>query len=175
MRFDTQAFTNEALDCTSITVQELYGSFIKHMKTMLNLYVPSTWSRTRTDLPWLSPELKRQCNKKQRLYNKARKSKDPAHWAEYKRLSKENRKMLRKAHWQHLNRVLDDAEVEGNTKHFWRYIKSQRQDSVGVSPLKHKGQLYSDPKAKAGILQNQFKSVFTIGLHKHVKKVTSCL
>ena len=63
MRFDTQAFTNEALDCTSLTVQELYGSFIKHMKTMLNLYVPSSWSRTRTDLPWISPELKRQCSK----------------------------------------------------------------------------------------------------------------
>ena len=69
--------------------------------------------------------------------------------------------MLRKAHWQHLHRVLNDAEVEDNTKPFWRYIKSQRQDSVGVSPLKHKGQLYSDSKAKAGILQNHFKFVFT--------------
>ena len=161
MRFDTQAFTNEALSCTNLTVQGLYESFTKHMKTMLNLYVPCTWSRTRSDLPWLSPELKRQCNKKQRLYNKARKSKNPAHWAEYKCLSKENRKMLRKAHWKHLNRVLEDAEQEGNSKPFWRYIKSQRQDSVGVSPLKHKGQLHSDAKSKATILQHQFKSVFT--------------
>ena len=65
------------------------------------------------------------------------------------------------AHWQHVNLILDTAEKEHNTKSFWNYIKSQRQDTVGVSPLKKKGQLYSDSNTKASILQDQVTSVFT--------------
>ncbi len=40
-------------------------------------------------------------------------------------------------------------------------IKSKRCDNSGVSPLKDKGFLHSDPKAKANILNNQFTSVFS--------------
>ena len=43
----------------------------------------------------------------------------------------------------------------------WRYIKSKRQDGNGVSPLKENGQLHSDSRRKAEILNNQFCSVFT--------------
>ena len=42
-----------------------------------------------------------------------------------------------------------------------RYIKSKRQDGNGVSPLKENGQLHSDSRRKAEILNNQFCSVFT--------------
>ena len=46
-------------------------------------------------------------------------------------------------------------------KPFWRYVKSNRQDTIGVAPLKSKGNLFSDSKSKATILNDQFKSVFT--------------
>ena len=48
-----------------------------------------------------------------------------------------------------------------DTKPFWRYVKSKRQDTVGISSLKKNGTLYSDPRDKSDILNNQFKSVFT--------------
>ena len=40
-------------------------------------------------------------------------------------------------------------------------MKTQRTESTGVAPLKEAGQIYSDPKKKASILAQQFKSVFT--------------
>ena len=44
---------------------------------------------------------------------------------------------------------------------FWRYVKSQRQDSIGVPPLKRNGQLYSGSAKKASILSDQIQSAFT--------------
>ena len=48
-----------------------------------------------------------------------------------------------------------------NVKPFYGYVKSQQQDSQGVSPLRERGQLFSDAPSKARILSEQFKSVFT--------------
>ena len=48
-----------------------------------------------------------------------------------------------------------------NSKPLWSYINYKRQDGNGVSPLKENGQLQSDCRRKAIILDNQFCSVFT--------------
>ena len=50
-----------------------------------------------------------------------------------------------------------------NTKPFWKYVKSRKQDNIGVAPLKEKGQLINNSKEKAQILIKQFSSVFTRG------------
>ena len=57
--------------------------------------------------------------------------------------------------------MLSDGVETGNSKPFWRYVKSQRQDNCGVSPLKRDGELHSDSQSKADILNHQFSSVFT--------------
>ena len=45
---------------------------------------------------------------------------------------------------------------------FWAYVKSKGQEFTGVAPLKNQdGFLQSDTKARANILNEQFKSVFT--------------
>ncbi len=49
----------------------------------------------------------------------------------------------------------------GDPGPFWRYILSQKQDIVGISPLKDGGKLHTDSMKKAEILSNQLKSVFT--------------
>ena len=68
--------------------------------------------------------------------------------------------------------MLDTTEKDINPKPFWRYVKSQQQDSTGVSSLREIGKLHSDPKSKSSILQSQLKSVFTSdddGPHKDLK------
>ena len=45
---------------------------------------------------------------------------------------------------------------------FWSFLKSKKQESVGVAPLKNKqGFLKSNSQSKANILKDQFTSVFT--------------
>ena len=70
-------------------------------------------------------------------------------------------KAVRRARWSYVNDILQLSLDSGDSKPFWKYIKSQRQDSVGVSPLKSGGRLFSDSLDKAEILNTQFISVFT--------------
>ena len=68
---------------------------------------------------------------------------------------------LRKADLDHVNNVIQEGLNQNNTKPFWSYTKSKRQDNIGIAPLKIKGNLLTDAKSKANILLKQFISVFT--------------
>ena len=59
--------------------------------------------------------------------------------------------------------------VDKNKKNFWTYIKQQRKDCVGTSPLKEigSGDLVTDSRDKAKVLNQQFKSVFTMTVSGH--------
>ena len=61
----------------------------------------------------------------------------------------------------YVNKTTQEGFENNNSKPFWRYIKSKRQDNIGTAPLKRKGSLFSDSKDKAQILVEQFRSVFT--------------
>ena len=58
----------------------------------------------------------------------------------------------------------DDTNLETRkptmTKRFWTYIRSKRQDNVGVAPLEINDDAVSDSREKANLLSNYFKSVF---------------
>jgi hypothetical protein len=47
------------------------------------------------------------------------------------------------------------TDLKENPKRFWAAIKSKKQESTGVSPLKNKeGFIYSDTTSKAEILND---------------------
>ena len=62
----------------------------------------------------------------------------------------------------YIGQILND-ENEGSSqptlgKKFWKYIKSRKKDSVGVSPLQNeKGEHVIDSKEKAEILNSQIQ------------------
>ena len=60
-----------------------------------------------------------------------------------------------------LKNKLSESSEQKKSKPLWRYIKSKRQDGNGVSPLKENGQLHSDSRRKAEILNHQFCPIFT--------------
>ena len=53
---------------------------------------------------------------------------------------------------------LRKVKITGESKKFWRYIKSQKQDATGVAPLRSAGKLYPDAAGKAQVLARQFSS-----------------
>ncbi len=163
IRERTTAFTETYLaSCENQSVDANWDALKKHLLNMLEQYVPAKYRSSRYNLPWLTQRLKRQIWRKRRLYNKARRSKKELDWAAYKKLKRHLKKAIKDAHSQYINSVLTDALEEGNTKPFWSYVKSRRQDSSGVAPLKRDGILHTSSSDKAGILSEQFSSVFTV-------------
>ena len=54
-------------------------------------------------------------------------------------------------------RVYVNGLESGNNKPFWRSVKSQKQESFGISALKSNGNVITDSLSKAEILNSQFK------------------
>ena len=160
---------NFPANCDRNSVKENWVSFKAHVNFMLDKFVPTKVYSTRYNLPWFDGTAKSLGRKKQKLYNRAKICNNPDHWNDYKYIQKLTNKHLKKAHRGHINKRLSNALEENNTKPFWNYIKSLRNDSVGVAPIKDKNQLHSDPTTKASLLNAQFQSVFV----KDDKKGTS--
>ena len=153
-----QKYLNEEDTCS---LEENYAAIDQHLKSALKKHIPSRYTRTRTDLPWLTQDLKRQCKWKQRLYNRAKRTGKPEHKKHYKESQKNVQRSLRQARWRYIKRILQAELDEGSSKPFWNNIRSQKQDHMGISPLKKNGQLHPDSTTKCDILADQFKSVFT--------------
>jgi hypothetical protein len=97
--------------------------------------------------------------KKQRLYNKSKKSKKPSHKKAFKDIRSLIRNKLHKNYWDYLNNL--DPEKDNNSKKFWKYIKSRKQDTMGIGTLKNNDVLAETAEQKAEMLNSQFTSVFT--------------
>ena len=68
---------------------------------------------------------------------------------------------LRGAERVYVNGILLNGIESGNNKPFWKYVKSQKQETFGISALKSNGNAITDSLSKAEILNSQFKSIFT--------------
>ena len=128
--------------CESADVEESWTMLKNEISECLDLEVPSKLTAKRHNLPWLNRKLINKIRRKHKLYQKAKQSHKKEDWDKYK---------------THKSATLE----QGNNKSFWKYIKSKRSDSIGIAGLKQQGVLHQDSKAKAEILNSQFKSVFT--------------
>ena len=130
----------------------------QHLFKWLDKHIPSKIIKSNNRLPWFNHKIKKMLRKKQSLYNKAKRTKN---WSNYKHYQKECKRQIRKAEWNYINSAILEGVEKNNTKPFWEYIKSRKQDSIGVAPLKERGYLINNSKEKAQILIKQFSSVFT--------------
>ena len=126
----------------------------------------------RDNLPWLSKSLLASIREKASLYSRAKRTNKADLWAKYKLCKRQTQRAIRSARWSFLKNKLSESLEQKNSKPHWRYIKSKRQDGNGVSPLKENGQLHSDSRRKAEILNNQFCSVFTSEDTTNIPKIT---
>ena len=125
----------------------------------------------RENLPWLSKSLLASIRKKTSLYSKAKRTNKADLWAKYKLCKRQTQRAIRSARWSFLKNKLSESLEQKNSKPLWRYIKSKRLDGNGVPPLKENGQLHSDSRRKAEILNNQFCTVFTSENTKNIPKI----
>ena len=74
---------------------------------------------------------------------------------------------LRDVERVYVNGILQNGLESGNNKPFWKYVKSQKQETFGISALKSNGNVITDSLSKAEILNSQFKSVSPSNLEIH--------
>ena len=150
---------------TSIQVHHDIDQAWESLKTaILNTIekrVPSKMTTSRHTNPWMNTEIRRLIRRKQRAHRKARQTKTKRDNDRYKRLQRDVQYKIRRANKAYMENTVS-SDCKDNSKKFWAYVKSKGHEFTGVAPLKNQeGFLQSDTKARANILNEQFKSVFT--------------
>lgn len=155
---DSIAMTTKDQYEANADVDSLWSSFLSALRLSLEKNIPQTTLRCRRRLPWIDSSIRRLLRRKKRQYGRARVTNK---WKKYRSTQKLCRRNIRRAELRYVNRTIQDGLDNNNTKPFWSYVKARRTDNIGVSPLRNSGTLKSDPRSKAEILLQQFKSVFT--------------
>jgi hypothetical protein len=148
----------KAMNNGKADVESMWIEFKTSLLAAVERHVPSKLRRANSSLPWINRHVIKLLRRKKRLFKQARKT---GNWGNYKFLQRECRRETRRAEWDYVNTTIEEGLQTNNPKPFWRYVKSRRQDNLGVAPLKKGPSLLSDSLSKAQILLTQFKSVFT--------------
>ena len=124
-------------DPDSNPVNENWTWFRNTIKEIVSNTVPHKVLKGNIHKPWFTPKLNRLCSKKEKAYIKAKKSGKEEDWKTFTEIRKQVNNSTRTAHRHYINELTNT----GNTKTFWRYVRSRRKDDVGVQPLKVNNQL----------------------------------
>ena len=79
-------------------------------------------------------------------------------WARYLDIEQ---MVKRDAERVYMNGIMQNGLESGHNKPFWKYVKSQKQETFGISALISNGNMITYSLSKAEILNSQFKYVCT--------------
>ena len=151
---------HQEFNSSNVSVDKMWADFEGNIRRIMDTCIPHKMSSSRYNLPWFNRLLKRKTRIKQRLYNKAKKSGNPAHWNEFRAARKRLQKDLKSTRETYISDFLGTA-IEENPKRLWSYIKQLKNEDPGVADFKVDGRIISDGNLKSELLSRQFSSVFT--------------
>jgi len=122
-------------------------------KSLCVATVPFKFSCNKSYPPWLTRQNKRLSMQKQWRYNTARSINLPNDWNKYYDLKKSLQRCCRQSQNSYLSSLLDSNN--NVTERFWSFIiKHKRKNKIGINTLHSSGQMYTEDKAKADVLNN---------------------
>ena len=141
------------------TLDENWNIFKKTVCDTMESCIPHKLSKGKISHPWISRDIVRHMRKRDRLYHKAKASKDQKDWAKYKVQRNKVQRLVEKAHMEYLNNIVGNS-LASDGKMFWSYVKSKRKETLGIPTLKTSSGMHYTSQSKAAALNAQFSSVF---------------
>ena len=85
------------------TVDKNWDFFKSRLKQAADNHIPKKQVKSNRRLPWITTPIRRMMRKRERLFQKARKSKSAAHWQAYKKHRISAKKQIDLAHNKYVN------------------------------------------------------------------------
>ncbi|XP_072042262.1 uncharacterized protein [Amphiura filiformis] len=126
----------------------------------MNAHVPSKMSSGKRHLPWVTPDIKRQMRKRDKLHCRARKQQNSTSWKLFRQYRNKVASTVHSAHEDYVNNVVGNSLSE-SPKKFWSYVKMMRTENLGIPTLRTTTKLCTTDQDKATALNSHFQSVFT--------------
>jgi hypothetical protein len=148
-----------------------FGIFSK-LITSIESNVPHTIITYKHCFPWVTHNLRKLINKKNKAYNNRKK-----HPGKFKKFKNAVQKELRAAYWNYIEKIICDLPIyepgqfdssRAKPKNLFNYIKSTHSDNSEVTPLRKESKLITETEEKANILNQQFQSVLTNETDLHI-------
>ena len=117
LKADLISFENDFCKDGELTVDEMWNSFKNCLKTSMDKHIPSKLVCKQNKTPWIDEKVKRSHRKKQRAYNKARKTGRVEDWSNFRKL----RKSTHRTRFSH-RRYIRNFCLESR-KQFWSFVK----------------------------------------------------
>ena len=115
-------------------VEQLWLTFKSICSACTKLVPYRLSSKSHSIAPWVTTYIKHLSRKKQRLYNKACASNLASDWSIYRNFKKYTQHECRRVRNQYFKHLLNPNSESGH-KRLWTYIKSKRQDNIGIASL----------------------------------------
>ena len=77
----------------------------------------------------------------------------------YRNTCKIYKKQLNKAYCEYINNLIE-TPISDQPEKFWRFVKSKRQDNIGINTLEEDNTNASNKYSKANVLNDYFHSIF---------------
>ena len=94
-------------------------------------YIPSKTNRSVASVPWITSEIRRNIQKRNKIHAKAKKTDSSKLRFKFQELRQQIKADIKKQHDLYVNKLFGDIKV--NPKDFYQYTNSQRKDNPGVT------------------------------------------
>ena len=126
--------------------------------TILNLidqHIPFKFQKS-YHKPWHTSSIKRLIRKKQRLYNKAKKTKSPIDQQIFRDFRRELDKTINDNYRRYISNMVDSD----SNKLLYKHVKNLRKDQTSIPTLRHDASVATSDAEKANLLNEYFSSLF---------------
>ena len=100
------------------TIKECWGEFKEILSQAISTNIPTKMLTTRWNVPWITREIKTLIRKKQRVYNKAKRTNNEEHWEEFKLI----RRTIKSKLGEHQNFISKILEIEIENIGSWKKV-----------------------------------------------------
>ena len=140
-------------------IEECWLFFKDFLDGIVDEFVPLKRKKGRRATPWLNKEIKAAIKEKKKAWDEWKRRKRETDKREYKKCENRVKKLIRNRKNAVDKQVARDSKT--NPKRFFSFINSAKRSRSSIGPLTADGELVTDPRQQAEVLNNYFSSVFT--------------
>ena len=148
------------------SVETLWLEFKEALNTGIQKFIPSKYAGQKKHLPWITQSIRREIRKRDRWYQKFKRSKDPKHRRSFLNSKHGVKQKIKLAYDKYLEDILGLNDETGNQpfcrKKLFSFLKSSRADAQGIAVLRKGDAVCTGNVDQANLLNSQFHSVFSI-------------
>jgi hypothetical protein len=109
-----------------LTIDNMWTAFKDILLNAMEKHVPSKLSRSKQTCPWITTEVRKIIDKKNKAGRKARKTNNQKDRDRFRKLKAEAQKAARKAYNNYVYIHDISPDQTGNPKRFWFFIKAKK-------------------------------------------------